>query len=55
MCRIKFQGESLEKVFIYELVYYAENEDLGIVGLLGPASSVTVKRYELAPKSYVDI
>ena len=42
MFRIKFQGESLETFFIYEVVKYAENEDLGVVGPPGPARSVTV-------------
>ena len=43
MCRIKFQGESLETFFIYEVVKYPENDDLGVVGPPGPARSVTVK------------
>ena len=43
MCRIKFQGEPLETFFIYEVVYYPENDDLGVVGPPGPARSVTVK------------
>ena len=42
MCRIKFQGESLETFFRYEVVYYALSEDLGVIGPLGPVH-VTVK------------
>ena len=42
MCRIKFQGESFETFFIYEVVKYPENGDLGVVGPPGPARSVTV-------------
>ena len=47
MCRIKFQGESLEAFFIYEVVLYPENDDLGVVGPPGPARSVTVKDSKL--------
>ena len=43
MCRIKFQGESLETFVIYEVVLYPENDDLGVVGPPGPSRSVTVK------------
>ena len=42
MRKIKFQGEFIEPFFIYEVVKYAENEDLGVVGPPGPARSVTV-------------
>ena len=46
MCRIKFQGESLQTFFIYDVNKYAENEDLGVVGPPEPVHSVTVKSYE---------
>ena len=42
MCRIKFQGESLETFFIYEVVQYPENDDLGFVDPPGRARGVTV-------------
>jgi len=54
MCRIKFQGEPLETFFIYEVVYYPENDDLGVVGPSGPARSVTVK-YQFFDKLFMSI
>ena len=43
MCRIQFQGESLQTCFIYEVVKYPDDDDLGVVGPPEPARSVTVK------------
>ena len=43
MCRINFQGEPLETFFMYEIVKYAEIEDLEVIGPTGPVCSVTVK------------
>ena len=55
MCRIKFQGESLETFFIYEVVQYPENEDLGVVGPPGPARNVTVKPLFLGLEKTISI
>ena len=43
MFRIEFQGESLETFFLYEVIQHGLSADLGVIGPLGPARSVTVK------------
>ena len=43
MFRIKFQGESLETFFLYEVIQHDLSADLGVIGPPGPARSVTVK------------
>ena len=45
MSRIKFQGESLETFFLYEVIQHDLSADLGVIGPLGPARSVTVKYF----------
>ena len=42
MFRIKFQGESLETFFLYEVIQHDLSADLGVIGPPGPARSVTV-------------
>ena len=39
MSRIKFQGEPLETFFLYEIIKYAEIEDLGVIGPPRPIRS----------------
>ena len=43
MFRIKFQGESLETFFLYEVIQHDLSADLGVIGPPGAARSVTVK------------
>ena len=43
MCRIKFQGESLETFSVYEVVMGAVNAYLRVAGSPEPARSVSVK------------
>ena len=43
MCRIKFQGESLETFSVYDVVMGAINAYLRVAGSPEPARSVSVK------------
>ena len=49
MFRIKFQGESLETFFLYEVIQHDLSADLGVIGPPRPARSVTVN----VPKQFV--
>ena len=54
MFRIKFQGESLETFFLYEVIQHDLSADLGVIGPPGPVCSVTVKtNYPLWYSVYV--